>query len=94
MLTDNDNRVFKNVETAVPLNSLSNFCRSLEISLINCKVHPELNWIKVCVMSSIYGETTFQITNAKLYIPIVILSTKGNVKLTKQLNEGFKRDVY
>ena len=25
MLTDNDNRVFKNVETAVPLNSLSNF---------------------------------------------------------------------
>ena len=96
MLTDNNNnnRVFKNVETAVPLNSLGNFWRALEISLISCKVHPELKWIKGCVMSSIDGETTFQITNPKLYIPIVTLSTKGNVKQTKQLNEGFKRDVY
>ena len=29
-----------------------------------------------------------------LYIPIVTLSTEDNVKLTKQLNEGFKRPVY
>ena len=39
-------------------------------------------------------ETTFQITSAKLYIPVVTLSTKDNVNLTKQLNEGFKRSVY
>ena len=39
-------------------------------------------------------EKTFQITSTKLYVPIVTLSTKHNVNLTKQLNEGFKRLVY
>ena len=39
-------------------------------------------------------ETTFKITSTKLYVPIVTLSTKDNVNLTKQLNEGFKRSVY
>ena len=38
--------------------------------------------------------TTFQIRSTKLYVPIVTLSTKDNVNLTKQLNEGFKRPVY
>ena len=36
-------------------------------------------------------ETTFKITSTNLYVPIVTLSTKDNVNLTKQLNEGFKR---
>ena len=36
----------------------------------------------------------FEITNAKLQVPIVTLSTKGSVNLTKQLSEGFKRSVY
>ena len=40
------------------------------------------------------GETTFQITSTKLYVPVVNLSAKDNVNLTKQLNEGFKRSVY
>ena len=39
-------------------------------------------------------ETTFQIASTKLYVPIVTLSTKDNVNLTKQLNEGFRRSVY
>ena len=39
-------------------------------------------------------ETTFQIRSTKLYVSIVTLSTKDNVNLTKQLNEGFKRSVY
>ena len=38
--------------------------------------------------------TSFKITETKLYVPIVTLSTKDNVNLTKQLNEGFKRYVY
>ena len=29
-----------------------------------------------------------------MHVPIVTLSTKGNVNLTKQLNEGFKRSEY
>ena len=61
--------------------------------LINCKIHLELNWTKDCVMSTI-ADTTFKITNTKLYVPIVTLSSKDNVKLVKLLEEGFKRPVY
>ena len=59
--------------------------------MINCKIHLALNWAKNYVMSNNNDETTFKITNTKLYIPIVTLSTKNNVKLTKQLSEGFKK---
>ena len=62
--------------------------------LINCKIHRELNWSKNCVMSSVAGAIAFKLTSTKLYVPIVTLSTKDNVNLTKQLNEGFKRPVY
>ena len=61
--------------------------------LINCKIHLELNWSKDCVMSTI-ADTTFKITNTKLYVPIVTLSSKDNVKLVKLLEEWFKRPVY
>ena len=37
---------------------------------------------------------SFMITNTKLYVPIVTLSTKDNSNLTKQLNDGFKRSIY
>ena len=47
-LTAADNRVFKNVKIAVPLKYLSNFWRSSEMPLINCKIHLELNWSKDC----------------------------------------------
>ena len=62
--------------------------------LINCKIHPELSWTKNCVMSSVVGVTTFKIKQTKLYIPIVTLSNKDNVKLVKLLDEVFKRLVY
>ena len=44
-------------------------------------------------MSTI-ADITFKIINTKLYAPIFILSTKDNVRLSKQLNEGFKRPVF
>ena len=44
-------------------------------------------------MSTI-ADTTCKITNTKLYVPIVTLSSKGNVKLVKLLEEGFERPVY
>ena len=88
----NNNRVFKNVKIAVSLKYLSNFWRSLEMPLINCKIHLDLNWSKGCVMSTI-ADTTFKITDTKLYVPIVTLSSKNNVKLVKLLEEGFKRPV-
>ena len=62
--------------------------------MINCKIHLELNWTKTCVTSSVAGETTFKITNTKLYVPIATLSIKDNLNLAKQLNEGFERPVY
>ena len=90
-LTAADNGVFKDVKIAVPLKYLSNFWRSLEMPLINCKIHLELNWTKDCVILT--ADTTFKITNTKLYLPIVALSSKDNVKLVKLLKEGFKRPV-
>ena len=88
-----DTGVSKNVKIAVPLKHLSNFWRSLEMSLINCKIHLELNWTKDCVMSTI-ADTTFEITNTKSYVPVVTLSSKDDVKLVKLLKKGLKRPVY
>ena len=34
------------------------------------------------------------ITNTKLHVPVVTLSTKDNNNLTKQLDDGFKRSIY
>ena len=62
--------------------------------LINCKVYLELNWIENCILSSAGDSAKFAITDAKLHVPIVTLSTKDSANLTKQLNKGFKRSVY
>ena len=69
------NGVLKNTKIIVPLKYLSNFFRSLEMPLINCKIHLELSWIKDCIMSSIAGATTFQITSTKLYVLIITLTS-------------------
>ena len=73
----------------VRLKYLSNFWRSLGMPLINCKVHLELSWCKDCVMSTI-NDTTLKMANPKLYVPIVTLSSKDNVKLVKLLEEEIK----
>ena len=62
--------------------------------LINCKVYLELDWIKDCILSSAGNTAKFAITDTKLHVPIVTLSTKDSANLAKQLNEGFKRSVY
>ena len=63
------------------------------MSLINCRIHLEKNWTKNYAMSTI-ADTTFKIKNTKLFVPLVTLSSKDNVKLVKLLEEGFKRFVY
>ena len=83
-----DNGVFKDMKIAVPLKYLTNLWRSLEMPLINWKIHLELNCGKDCVMSTI-GDRKCKTTNTKLYVPIVTLSCKDNLKLVKQLEEGF-----
>ena len=34
---------------------------------------------------------TFSITDSKLYVPVVTLSTQDNVELREQLKSGFRR---
>ena len=46
------------------------------------------------MLSNLVGASTFTITDAKLYVPIVTLSAEDNAKLSKLLSEGFKRPVY
>ena len=70
---------------------LSNFWRSLEIPLINCEVNLILTWSLTFIISSATGETKFKITDTKLYVPVVILSTQDNAKLLQQLNSAFRR---
>ena len=38
-------------------------------------------------------DAKFEVTDAKLHVPLVTLSTNESVNLTKQLSEGFKRSV-
>ena len=94
LIGNTENNGTKNgVKIAVPLKYLSNFWRSLEVPLINCKVELSLNWIERCLLT-VANTATFKITDAKLYVPIVTLSAEDNVKLSKLLSEGFIRSIY
>ena len=80
----------------VPLKYLSNFWRTLEMSLINCEVEIILTQSAGCVI--IYTDvanqnSTFTITETHLYVPAVTLSTQDNAKLLPQLKSGFKRTI-
>ena len=53
--------------------------------LMNCEISPILTWSKNCVISSAARKTKFAITDTKLYVPVLTLSTEDNRKLLKQL---------
>ena len=101
-MTNNDNAPsFKHkegVKIAVALKYLSNVWRSLETPLINCKVEIviEIDWncIENCILFIAGYSATFKISDPKLYVPVVTLSTEDNGKLSKLLSDGFKRPVY
>ena len=78
----------KNVEIMVPLKYLSNFWRTLEIPFINCEINLILTRSSTCVIVSTNigaQNATFAITDTKLYVPVVTLSTQANAKLLQQL---------
>ena len=80
--TGNDGTI--NVEIMVPLKYLSNFWRTLEMSLINCEVNVILTWSVNCVIVSTDVENqiaTFAITDTKLYVPVIKSSQQDNAKL-------------
>ena len=82
------------VKIAVPLKYLSSFWRSLEIPLINCRAELSLTWNENSILTSLDENSSFTITDAKLYVPVVTLSIEDNARLTKLLSEGFKMSVY
>ena len=98
IISGTDDNNVNNVKLVVPLKYMSNFFRSLEMPLVNCKIDLELTWHKDCMISSANAAASqvvsFMITSTKLYLPIVTLSTNDNTNLTKQLNDGFKRSIY
>ena len=86
----------KDVEIIVPLKYLSIFWRTLEMPLINCEVNLILTWSSTCVFiaTNIPNQNaTFEITDTKLYVPVVTLSTQENTKFLQQLKSGFKRVI-
>ena len=72
-----DNHGTKNVEIIVSLKYLSNFWRTLEMSFINVEVNLILTGSANCVIfiASANQATIFAITDTKLYVPVVTLST-------------------
>ena len=61
---------------------------------INCEVNLGLTWSSTCVLiaTNIPSQNaTFEITDTKLYVPVVTLSTQENTKFLQQLKSGFKR---
>ena len=83
-----------NVKVAVPLKYLSNFFRSLEMPLINCKIKLNLTWEKECILSTAVDNAVFIINDTKLYAPVVTLSKEDNKDFIGQQNKGFQRSVY
>ena len=63
------------------------------MSLINCKVNLTMTWSRDCVITNSTGEGKFAITETKLYVPVVTLSTQDNAKLLQQLKSCFKRRI-
>ena len=76
----------------VPLKYLSNFWRTLEVPLINCKVKLILTWCAGCVIiytGAAYQVPTFTITETNLYVPVVTLPTQDNAKIVTAIKIAF-----
>ena len=63
---------------------------TLEMPLIKCEVNLILTWSSTCVVTNSNGAGAFAITDTKLYVPVVTLSTQENTKFLQQLKSGFK----
>ena len=77
--------------------------------LINCEVELILTWSKNCALADMTVRAAgndnnppaivaptgleFQITDTKLYVPVVTLSKENDKKLLEQLKSGFKRTI-
>ena len=99
----------KDVEIAIPLKYLGNFWRNLDMPLINCEVSLTLSWYERCVITTLEKriipgsnpqrrgnsllDASLEITDCKLYVPVVTLLVKEDTDLLDQLKSGFKRTI-
>ena len=74
----------RSVKVVVPLKFLSNFFRSLEMPLINCKIKLLTDAV----------DAVFIINDTKMYVPVVTLSKEDNKDFIEQQNKGFQRSIY
>ena len=91
-MVDNNNAIVNFAENNLTYSS--NFWRVLEISLINSEINLILTWSANCIIVSTNvanQNSKFAITDTKLYVPAVTLSTQDNAKLLRKLKSGFKR---
>ena len=80
----------------IPLQYPSYFWKTLEMPPINWKINLILARSANCVIVSTAvanPELTISITETKLNVPIVTLSTQDNRKLQQQLKSGFERTI-
>ena len=84
----------RSVKVVVPLKYLSNFFRSLEMPLINCKIKLNLTWTKEFVLSTDAGNAVFIINDTKMYVPVATLSKEDKKDFIEQQNKGFQRSIY
>ena len=92
---NNDDGII-NVEIMVLLKYLSNFWRTLEMPLINCKIELILTWSRnsVLISTNIANQIpTFIITQTTFCVFVVTLSTQDKAKLLPQLKSSFKRTI-
>ena len=61
--------------------------------LINCTINLILIYLANCVISEVDRVTAFTITDTRLYVKVVTLSTNDNAELLQQLKSGFKRTI-
>ena len=76
----------KDVEIMVPLKYLSNFWRTLEMSLINCEISLQLKWSKNCILvvgTAANQNPIFEVNDTKLYVSVATLSNQENMKLLR-----------
>ena len=95
-------------QVVVSVKFLINLLRSLDLPLINCRIElnlsiiteasktygsvPNTNPVRYQVTSQ-KARATLQISNTKLYVPVVTLSINDNIKLLQNIKQGFKRTI-
>ena len=85
----------QNVKIMVLLKYLSNFLGTLEMPLNTFEINLDLNMYEnfFIVVNNANQPTTFSITDTKLHVSVVTLSSPNNAKLLGQLESDFKRTI-